>query len=710
MKTSAWNDVALALAGRLGETGVIRIETMKSGRSDIHSIPVTAWLGGVGDPDLIGELGIAIEPLAVIGGVVEGDPAMRGGLRALDRVTHVDGEPVVLWSEFVDRVQASANVPLRLTVTRETGVETLTVTPAERTGDNGTVIGYVGAQAGMPSRVVRYDLVEAVGRALNETWSKTVLTVNLVRKMVTGSVSPSNLAGPISIAVIAGEEARAGLGRFLSVLALLSISFGVLNLMPVPLLDGGHVAYGVSRSCAASPFHCGRRRLRPKSASPSWWGSWCSCSTSTSRVGGPGDPQVDSGSWRSAKSRRKGSHMRKLLLAALPVVLWAIAVNAAQSGQFKITDIQLQGLQRVSAGTVFNILPVNVGDDLDPVEIRSLMRLLFESGYFDDIAMLRDGGVLIVRVVERPAIEEIKLEGNKAIKTEHLLGSLADAGLREGEIFKQATLEHIGIELERTYYAQGRYDAMIDAQVNKLPRNRVSILIDIDEGESSGVRHINVVGNSVFSQRELLSRLELSHPTWLSFIQGNDKYSREKMQGDLETLESYYQDRGYVEFDARSVQVSVTPDKKSVYITVNVHEGDRYLVDDVQLVGEISDVDPEIVTGLFLVRSGDLFNRAAVTATEERIVAAFGNSGYTFANATGVPEVKEDGLVDVKFVVEAGKRAYVRRINFAGNSVTRDDVLRRENAPDRGRLGVHPGDRPLQGASRPTRLFRAGVR
>ncbi len=254
MKTSAWNDVALALAGRLGETGVIRIETMKSGRSDIHSIPVTAWLGGVGDPDLIGELGIAIEPLAVIGGVVEGDPAMRGGLRALDRVTHVDGEPVVLWSEFVDRVQASANVPLRLTVTRETGVETLTVTPAERTGDNGTVIGYVGAQAGMPSRVVRYDLVEAVGRALNETWSKTVLTVNLVRKMVTGSVSPSNLAGPISIAVIAGEEARAGLGRFLSVLALLSISFGVLNLMPVPLLDGGHVAYGVVEIVRSKPI------------------------------------------------------------------------------------------------------------------------------------------------------------------------------------------------------------------------------------------------------------------------------------------------------------------------------------------------------------------------------------------------------------------------------------------------------------------------
>ena len=367
-----------------------------------------------------------------------------------------------------------------------------------------------------------------------------------------------------------------------------------------------------------------------------------------------------------------------VLAGALLAFTAAGAAWETDGEPFKVTDIELQGLQRVSAGTVFNILPVNVGDDVGPATVRSVMRLMFQSGYFDDVTVMRDGGVLIIRVEERPAIEGITIEGNKAIKTEDLMASLSEAGLREGEIFKQATLERIGIELERTYFAQGRYDAVIDARVGNLPRNRARIRIDIDEGDSSGVRHINIVGNTVFTQKELLAPLQLSHPTLFSFFQGNDKYSREKMQGDLETLESYYQDRGYVEFVARSVQVSVTPDKESVYITVNVREGDRYIVDDVQLVGELSDVDPDVVSTLFMVKKGDTFNRARVTATEENIVTAFGNAGYTFANATGVPEVKEDGTVDVRFVVDAGKRAYVRRISFSGNSVTRDDVMRRE--------------------------------
>ena len=366
------------------------------------------------------------------------------------------------------------------------------------------------------------------------------------------------------------------------------------------------------------------------------------------------------------------------ILAGILCVSVSLAQESVVDDQFVVADIQLQGLQRVSAGTVFNILPVNVGDALDAIAVRETIRGLFKSGYFDDVKVSADGGVLIVRVVERPAIESIELDGNKAIKTENLLESLAEAGLREGEIFKQATLERISIELERTYFAQGRYDAVINARAANLPRNRVQIRIDIEEGKSSGVRHINIVGNTVFSEQELLAQLQLSHPTLFSFIQGNDKYSKEKVQGDLETLESYYQDRGYVEFAARSVQVSVTPDKSSVYVTVNVQEGDRYTVDDVQLVGELSDVDPDLVNRLFMVREGDVFNRALVIATEERIVNAFGNAGYTFANATGVPEVKEDGLVDVRFVVDAGKRAYVRRISFGGNSVTRDDVMRRE--------------------------------
>ena len=388
----------------------------------------------------------------------------------------------------------------------------------------------------------------------------------------------------------------------------------------------------------------------------------------------------------------------KLLAAALAVSLVPMDAAAQQAAQqeeapqdaaapislprgaepFRLADIQLQGLQRVSSGTVFNLLPANVGDTLDSADLRDLLRALFQSGYFNDITLLRDGDTLIVRVIERPAIEKIELDGNKAIKSEDLLKNLGEAGLKEGEIFKQATLERIGTELTRSYLAQGRYGASIDPTVKELPRNRVEVKIDIDEGKSSGVRHINFVGATVFEQSELLAPLELQHPTLFSFIRGKDKYSREKMQGDLETLEAYYQNRGYVEFDSRSVQVSITPDKRSVYVTVNVHEGERYTVDDVKLIGELSDVDPDLVSNLFLVKDGQTFNRALVTATEERITAAFGNAGYTFASASGVPEVKENGLVDVKFVVDAGKRAYVRRITFAGNSLTMDEVLRRE--------------------------------
>lgn len=253
-KTASWNDVALALAARLGETGVIDIETVRSGQPRSHQIQVSDWLSGVTDPNTVGELGIAIEPLAMIGAVIEGDPAMRGGLRPSDRVTHVDGEPVLLWRELVERIRDSAGEPLRMTVERDSGTAAVTVTPVEKMTEAGETIGYVGAQVGMPSRVVRYGPVEAIGRAASETWSKTLLTFDLVRKMVTGSVSPANLAGPLSIAIVTGEEARAGLGRFLSILALLSISFGVLNVLPIPVLDGGHVVYSALEIIRSKPI------------------------------------------------------------------------------------------------------------------------------------------------------------------------------------------------------------------------------------------------------------------------------------------------------------------------------------------------------------------------------------------------------------------------------------------------------------------------
>ena len=370
--------------------------------------------------------------------------------------------------------------------------------------------------------------------------------------------------------------------------------------------------------------------------------------------------------------------MHKKLLPVL-LLLSCIAMKPAFAADaFVVEDIRLQGLQRVSAGTVFNQLPVNVGDVLDSVGIRELIRSLFRSGFFNDIRMARDGGVLVVTLVERPAIESIEIDGNKAIPTEALLDGLGQQGLREGEIFKQATLERVGLELERQYVAQGRYGAAINTNVEELPRNRVAISIDIEEGKTSGIRHINVVGASVFDEAALLDELELKHPSLLSFYKNDDKYSREKLSGDLEKLEAYYKDRGYVEFAITSTQVSITPKRDQVYITLNVEEGEKFTVNEVNLIGELNDVRKEDLERLLIVSPGQTFSQARVTATEERLTSALGNSGYTFASATGVPRVQDDGTVDVEFFVDAGKRAYVRRISFTGNKVTRDEVMRRE--------------------------------
>ncbi len=359
-------------------------------------------------------------------------------------------------------------------------------------------------------------------------------------------------------------------------------------------------------------------------------------------------------------------------------LLLVLFVGVAHAEVFTISDIRLQGLQRVSAGTVFNLLPVNVGDSVDEVGVRQLMRLLFRSGFFNDIRMARDGDILVITVEERPAIESIEIEGNKAIKTEALLEGLGQQGLREGEIFKQATLERVGLELERQYVSQGRYGAAIETKVEDLPRNRVAVSIVIEEGKTSGIRHINIVGAQVYAQEELLDQMELQHPSLTSFYKNDDKYAREKLTADLETLESYYRDRGYVEFQISSTQVSITPDRQQVYITINVDEGEKYTVDKVSLIGELSDVRPEDLERLFVVAEGQVFSQARVTATEERLEQALGNSGYTFATATGVPRVSEDGTVEVVFNVDSGKRAYVRRIVFTGNKVTQDDVMRRE--------------------------------
>lgn len=358
----------------------------------------------------------------------------------------------------------------------------------------------------------------------------------------------------------------------------------------------------------------------------------------------------------------------------------ALLLNAslAHAQGFKIADIRINGLQRVSAGSVFGALPLNVGEQVDDQQLVESTRALFKTGFFQDIQLGRDGDVLVITVVERPSIASIDIEGNKAISTDDLMKGLKQSGLAEGEVFQRATLEGVRNELLRQYVAQGRYSAAVDAEVVAQPRNRVGLKIRIDEGEVAAIKHINVVGNSVFDQAELDDQFTLKTSNWLSFFKNDDKYAREKLSGDLERLRSYYMDRGYINMEIVSTQVSISPDKKQVFITVNINEGTKYTVRDIKLRGDLK-VPEDQITALLLVQKGQVFSRKLMTSTSDLITRRLGNEGYTFANVNAVPTPSKDGnTVDIEFVVDPGKRAYANRINFRGNTKTEDQVLRRE--------------------------------
>ena len=345
---------------------------------------------------------------------------------------------------------------------------------------------------------------------------------------------------------------------------------------------------------------------------------------------------------------------------------------------FVISDIRVEGLQRISAGTVFAALPVGVGDVVDQSAIRAATRSLFATGNFDDINIGQDGNVLVIIVTERPSISEISIEGNKAIETEALLDGLKGAGLSVGQVFRRSTLEGMQLELQRQYVLQGRYDANIETEVIPEPRNRVAINIDVDEGTVAAIKHINVVGNQVFTEEELSDMFELQTTGWLSFFTNDDKYSKEKLTGDLESLTSYYMDRGYIEFRIDSTQVSVSPDKKEVYITANITEGEKFTISSVELSGDLV-LPASDLSRFLLVADGQIFSQQMVTASEEYLTRRLGDEGYNFAKVTGIPEIDdEDNTVAMKFFVDPGKRTYVRRISFSGNLKTADDVLRRE--------------------------------
>ncbi len=361
------------------------------------------------------------------------------------------------------------------------------------------------------------------------------------------------------------------------------------------------------------------------------------------------------------------------------LILLVTLFYCTSSFGFVISDIRVEGLQRVSAGTVFGAVPYSVGDNVGAEEIRTIARSLFQTETFDDVQIGRDGNVLVIVVKERPTIDSIEFEGNKAIKTEALIEGLQGSGLSEGQIFKKVTLDQIASDLERQYVSQGRYDANIETTIENLPRNRVAIKVDVYEGNVSGIRHINIVGNTVFDDETLIELLELKLPGWLSFYTKDDQYSREKLQSDIEVLESHYLDRGYLTFRVDSTQVSIAPNMEDVYITINVIEGDQFKISAVEVAGELRDIPEENIRAMLLTREGQIFSRQYMTFSEERIESALGNAGYTFASATGEPAANDDGeTVTVKYFIDAGKRAYVRRLSFQGNTVTQDHVLRRE--------------------------------
>ena len=372
--------------------------------------------------------------------------------------------------------------------------------------------------------------------------------------------------------------------------------------------------------------------------------------------------------------RRRLIHLLISLLFPLTLVL---PVTAWAEG-FTVSDIRVEGLRRLDLGTVFRAFPVEIGDEVDEYRLADAARELFKSGYFNDIQLVRDDGVLVIRVQERPALSKIEIKGNDVLETEALTEGLAGIGLREGEVFQRATLEQIRLDLARVYAAQGRYGAWIDATVENLPENRVGLTINIKEGEAASIQHINIVGNEVFDDEELQKQFDLKTPTFWSFFFKDDRYAREKLSGDLERLRSYYLNRGYINFNIESTQVSLTPDRKHVYITINVSEGDLYYFGDYEFAGNLA-VDPEELHQLIPLSNGDVFSRKVMVNATDQIVSHLGADGYLQANVNPVPDIDEENKrVNLKFFVDPGRRLYVRRINFRGNTTSADEVLRRE--------------------------------
>ena len=371
--------------------------------------------------------------------------------------------------------------------------------------------------------------------------------------------------------------------------------------------------------------------------------------------------------------------MRRAVLSLVFLISSIFSVQTVFAmDAFVIDNIKVEGLQRISAGTVFNYLPLKVGDRLDDRAVSKSIRELYKTGFFKDVRLEQEGNSLIVFVLERPAIADIEFEGNKDLDTEELIKALKQIGFAEGRVYDKSILQRVIAELKRQYYARGKYAVRIDTKVTPLERNRVGIIIEVSEGRVTTIHQINIVGNKVFETEELLDELELTTPTLFSFYTKTDQYAKQKLAGDLEKLRSFYLDRGYINFKIESTQVAITPDKKHIYITINLSEGDKYIIKEVKLAGDLI-IDPKEIFPVVVIKKGQFFSRTHITRTSESIVDLLGKAGYAFSNVNPIPQVDDKTKeVSLTFFVDPGNRVYVRRVNVVGNTNTSDEVIRRE--------------------------------
>ena len=347
-------------------------------------------------------------------------------------------------------------------------------------------------------------------------------------------------------------------------------------------------------------------------------------------------------------------------------------------GAFTVSDIRIDGLQRISAGTVFTYLPIERGDTIDQSRAAEAIRALYKTGFFEDVRLDRQGNILVVTVTERPAINKLTLEGNKDIKTEDLQKGLKDIGLAEGDTFDRLSLDRVTQELTRQYNNRGKYNVEIEPTVTKLDRNRVDVTIRVKEGNAAKIRHINLIGNDLFKQKDITDHWESQESNWLSWYRRDDQYSREKLSGDLEKLNEYYLDRGYVDFSVDSTQVAISPDKKDMFITAGLTEGEKYTVSAVKVTGDTV-LPKESIEKMVLVKPGQTFSRRLLELTSDSITATLANIGYAFAQVNAIPELDRDKrTVGINLQVVPGPRVNVRRVVFKGNTRTADEVLRRE--------------------------------